>query len=492
MKKNGIIRFGLLVIGFIFFANPNVSIFDILPDCIGCAFIIAAIFRLGDVSAEMGDARTAFYTLLWINLSKLPALVLLLWVTGVNVGEDTMWLLFAFCYSVAEAVFGIRAFLLLFNGFSYLGTRREGGDFVFARLIRPEKTIKRGRRKGEIRPAKYRRLESIFRFTAVFIAVKSLLCTLPEFALLSSQDTLGYVTAEGMTLYSFRPLLIVLAALITLVLGIVWLTKTLGYIKYLSGHKDFFLSIVDEYNSVVKTRKGIFAMRRTHIFAVLVSAAALFSVDFYLDEINFIPDFVAAILLFAAAVVISSQIGGAKWLKITSLSYLITSLVTFVNMIRFTGEYSYSAVHKIERAKELYLPYAVSNAVTQIAFIATFFALAAVVMRIVRAHTGINTLTGTSNSSKPLEKVYYGRTVRLRIFTLLAGIMSSLYFYFVVDVKTISLRNDGYGAGGYLYFPKFEIVWMVDFAVAMIFAVFTCNLVYDLLSEVRYKYKYEM
>ncbi len=491
MKKNGIIRFGLLVIGFIFFANPNVSIFDVLPDCIGCAFIIAAIFKLGDVSAEMGDARSAFHTLLWINLSKLPALVLLLWVTGVNVGEDTMWLLFAFCYSVAETVFGIRAFTLLFDGFAYLGTRCEGGDFVFARLVRPEQVIKRGRNKGKIRPAKYRRLESISRFNAVFIGIKTLLCTLPEFALLSSQDTLGYVTAEGMTLYSFRPLLIVLAAITTLVLGIVWLCRTLGYMKYLSGHKDFFASLFDEYNSLVKARKGIFAMRRTHIFAVLVSAAALFSVDFYLDEINFIPDFVAALLLFAAATVISNQIGGTKWLKAASLAYLVSSLVTFVAMIRFKSEYSYAAVHKIERARALYIPYAVSNALTQVFFVIAFFALASVIMRIVRAHTGINTLTGTSSSSKPLEKVYFARTVRLRIFSLLAGIMSSLYFYFVVDVKTVALRNDGYGTGGYLYFPKFEIVWMVDFAVAMIFAVFTCNLVYDLLSEVRYKYKYE-
>ena len=120
---------------------------------------------------------------------------------------------------------------------------------------------------------------------------------------------------------------------------------------------------------------------------MLASAAALFSVDFYLDEINYIPDFFAAILLFAAACVIANQIGGAKWLKAASLLYLATSSVTFVTMIRFVSEYSYSSVHKIERAKELYIPYALSNAVTQIAFLIAFFALASVVMRVVRAHT---------------------------------------------------------------------------------------------------------
>ena len=488
--KKGIIRFGLLVAGLIFFANPNVSIFDVLPDCIGCILVIAAIFKISDLSAEMSEARAAFHTLFWINLSKLPALVLLLWVTGVNVGEDVMWLLFAFCYAVAEAIFGIRAFSLLFDGFAYLGTRREGGDFLFLKVVRPEKVIKSGK-KEKIRPAKYLRLDGINHFTVVFIAVKTILCTLPEFTLLSSQDTLGYVTAEGMAIYAFRPLLIVLSFTVVLVFGIIWLCKLVSYVKHLSKNKQFFASMLDEYKDMLSVRKGIFAIRRTHIFAVLASAAAFFSVDFYLDEVNFIPDFLAAILLFAAAAAIANQIGGAKLLKVASLIYLATSAVTFVNMLKFTSEYSYSAVHKIARARELYLPYAISNAVTQAAFIFAFIALASVVMRVVRAHTGINTVTGTSSSSKPLEKAYFRRAVRMCISTVIAAVMSALYFYFVVDVKSVSLRSDGYGSGGYLYFPKFEIVWMVDFVLAMIFAVVVCNLVYDLLSEVKYKYKYE-
>ena len=490
MKKKRIIRFGLLIIGFLFFANPNVSIFDILPDCIGCLLIIGSIFKLADISEWVADAKRAFYVLFWINLSKLPAAVLLMWMTGPSVGEEAMWLLFAFCYAIAEVIFGIRAFSLLFEALAYIGTRRDGGEFIFAMLVRPSKTLKRGK-KERIRPAKYLRLESVARFTTVFIILRTVLCTLPEFALLSSHDSLGYVTPEGMALYRFRPMLVAIGAIITLAVGIVWFARFAKYARHLSRHGEFFAELYDEYLSVVKTRVGIFAIRRTYIFAALATAAAFFSVDFYLDEINYIPDFLAAVFLFAAACAIANQVGGAKLLKAASLCYLATSLVTFVTMIRFVSQYPYSAVHKIARAKELYIPYAISNAVTQVAFILSFFALAAVIMRVVRAHTGINTVTGASNSSKPLVKVYSGRAVRLRIVTLLAGVMSSLYFYFVVDVKQVVLRNDGYGTGGYLYFPKFEVVWMVDFLFAMIFAVFVCNLLFDLLSEVKYKYKYE-
>ncbi|MBR5539659.1 MAG: hypothetical protein IKU61_07150, partial [Clostridia bacterium] len=426
MKKNRIIRFGLLIIGFLFFANPNISIFDILPDCIGCLFVVAAIFKLADISEWVGEAKRAFYVLFWINLSKLPATVLLMWMTGSSVGEDAMWLLFAFCYAIAEVIFGIRAFSLLFEAFAYVGTRRDGGNVMFAMLTRPEKTLKRGG-KEKIRPAKYLRLESVARFTTVFIILRTVLCTLPEFALLSSHDSLGYVTPEGMALYRFRPMLVAIGAIITLVIGIIWFARIAKYTVHLSRNSEFFGGLYDEYLSVAKTRVGIFAIRRTYIFAALATAAAFFSVDFYLDEINYIPDFLAAIFLFAAACAIANQVGGAKLLKAASVCYFVTSSVTFVTMIRFVSQYPYSAVHKIARAKELYIPYAVSNAVTQIAFILSFFALAAVIMRVVRAHTGINTVTGVSNSSKPLVKVYSGRAVRLRIVTLLAGVMSSLY-----------------------------------------------------------------
>ena len=487
MKKEKIVKFGLLVLGFIFFANPNISVFDILPDCIGCLFIIAAIFKLSDMSDEMAEARRAFHVLFWIDFSKLPAIILILWTTGTSVGQETMWLLFAFCYAVAEIIFGIRAFRALFDGLAYFGTRKNGGDFILIKFIRAEKTVK----DGKTVPAKYRRLESYLSLTTAFWIAKEVLCTLPEFALLSSHDSLGYVTAEGLAIYNFRPLFIALGAIISLVFGTSWLVKMCGYTKHLAKHKDFFATLFEEYKETVKSHRGIFAMRRTHIFSVLASAAAIFSVDFYLDEINVLPDFLAAILLFIAACIIANQIGGAKWLKISSVIYFVSASFTYASMIAFTNEYPYSAVHKIERAREFYMPYAISNAVTQVAFLFAFCTLAGVVMKIVREHTGINTVTGASNSSKPLITVYKGRVIKMSIATFFAALMSSLYFYFVVDVKSVQLRNDGFGNGGYLYFPKFEIVWMVDFVIAVIFAVVVCNLLYDLVNEVRYKYKYE-
>ena len=488
MKKNKMLPFGMLSVGLFFFCNPNLNIIDILPDCIGCLLFVIALTRLGDLCADLGEAKRAFLTLLWITVSKLPALVLLLWITGVNVGEQTMNLVFAFVYAVLETVFALRAFSLLFDGLAYLGTRQPGGEFLY---LLPQPKVKPPRKDGKPRRVRARRFESLFRVTAIFFIAKAVLYTLPELTYLSSHDTLGYITAEGMALSGFRPLVVLLSVTLGVLIGIVWLCYMLRYVGHIAKETAFWQGLYGQYETTVRTRKGIFVMRRVYAFTILASAAAFFSVDFYADEINRLPDFVSAILFFLAAYVIARDAGSTFWLKITSALYGIASVCTFVTMLGFTREYDYSDVHKLEGAQALYLPYAVSNAITQAAFLMVMFSLAALLMRIVRAHTGIHSLTGVSSSSRPLVQVYGRRVVWLRIFSVLTAVMSVLYFYFVVDVKTIQLREDAFATGGYVYFAEFEIAWIVDFALALLYAIFACNLLSDILSEVQYKYKYE-
>ena len=457
-----ILRFGLLILGFVFFANPNINIIDALPDAIGCLCIYAAIFKTGDLYSEMEEAKRAFLTLFWVTVSKLPALLLMFWITGTNANESTIRLVFAFSYAVMETVFGIRAFRLLFDGFGYIGTRRAGGEFLYHRVLREarEKKLKNG--KTVQIPARVWRLESLTGATYAFLCTKAVLYALPEVTTLASQNSLGEVTPEGRAFADFYPLLVLLSILIGLVFGAIWLYRVCAYVCRILRDRAFFAAMAKEYAATVLPRRGIFVLRRVRIFAASAVAAAFFSADMYLDTVNRLPDFVSALLFFAAACVIAKEIGGAKWLKAASLVYFATSAVTYGFMLRFTKDYVYSAVHKIARARELYLPYAVSNAVTQVAFICTVFAFASVIMRIVRMHTGIDTVSETASAKKLLGEVYGGRAVRLRIFGILAAVMSALYFYFVVDIKPISLREGAYNGGGYVYFPRFEIAWIVD------------------------------
>lgn len=487
MKQKKVISFGLLIAAFVFFCNPNINIFDFLPDCIACLFVIVAISRLGDMCEDIGEAKRAFITLFWINISKFPALILVAWITNTNINEQTMWLLVAFCYAVGEAVFAIRAFSLLFEGLAYLGTRNDGGEFIYTL---PQKKVK-PRKNGKVRRVRPRRFESLMSATVVFTVAKVVCYALPEFIYIAPHDD---INPTGILPTHYRPLLMGMGFALCLFFSAYWLIKMIRYVEHLKRHTSFWADMRAQYESKVLPRRGIFVMRRVYAFAIVVAAAAFLSVDLYLDEINRFPDFLSAALFFAAAYVIGKEAGNTLPLKISSAFYFISSVVTFVTMIGFKTDYSgdvgvaytYDSVHKVARAKELYTVYAVSNFVGQIAFLCVMFSIAALMMRIVRAHTGINTLTGVSNSSRPLEKVYAARVMRMRFLSVAAAVMSVLYFYFVVDVERVPLRN-----GGQIYMAKFEVVWMVDFVIAMIYAIHAANLATDLSSEVNYKYKYE-
>ena len=122
MKNNKVVSFGLLIAAFVFFCNPNINIFDLLSDCFACIFMIIALGKLGDICDDIGEAKRAFITLFWVNLAKLPALIITLAITGNNANERTMWLVVAFTFAVLEIVYAMRAFSLFFDGVAYLGT----------------------------------------------------------------------------------------------------------------------------------------------------------------------------------------------------------------------------------------------------------------------------------------------------------------------------------------------------------------------------------
>ena len=504
-KRRKVIHFGMLSVGLFFLLNPNVNMIDVLPDAIGYLLILGAIGKLCDLCPELADARGAFIQMFWISFAKIPALLLMFGITAANVGEQTTVLLFSFCFSVAEVVFGVRAFYLLFQGLVYLGTRRDGGAFLYGCPDKKKRRTFRERKNVSVRVGWFSRLAQrrqlrrsqqadwiYTRLTAVFFIIKFAMSVLPELTLLVPYDSTGYVTPEGMTMLNFRPVLIALAFCIALIVGLIWFVSLYRYVKYLSSHTEFWDSMAALYEAEVVPKTGFFVLRRVHIFMLLASFAALFSVDLYVDEINWFPDFLSAVLFFAAAVAIAKYAPrAARRLKIASFAYLLGSSATFATMLIFTREYVYNSVHKIERAQTLYLPYALCNAVEQIAFLATVFALATVIREVTKAHTGMDAVTEISSSSRPLYMVFSRKTVVMRVWAGLMSVMSILYFYFVVDVQSVKLRNDATAPGGYVYFPKFEVAWLVDFVIAMIFAVYTINLLWDLLSEVQYKYKYE-
>ncbi|MBQ9428954.1 MAG: hypothetical protein IJU41_05345 [Clostridia bacterium] len=472
MRKR-ILKHGRLLLGLVFLFNPCIRLFDILPDAIGIFCLLFAIAKLADLSADLDDARAKLWTLFWIELSKLPAQLVLAYISGSSVGQEPLILTFVFVYAVAECVYGIRAFTALFDGFAYLGGAYDGGDFL---AILPHADGKPPRAVG-----------SLTRLTSVFLIVKNALAVLPEFLLLNASSGAGEILPDGRELSNFYPLFTVFAAAISLVIGVIWLVCVLRYFAAFLRHGDFFARLAAVYAEKVLPNTGLFVYRRIRVFYHILCAALLFSVDMYFDEINVLPDFACALFFFLGGLWIAKYVK-TKRLMLLSAIYFVSGVFTFVFMRLFNVEYYYRSVQKIERAQMLYTRYAIANAVSKICFLLVVFSLTGIVMQIVREHTGVQTMALSSGSKKPLVRVFERRTRVMRALAIAHAAVSCLYFYFVVDMRSVELRGD---FGGYAYFPRFEFAWMIDVLAAVIFAVYTANLFSDLCDEVRFRYRYD-
>ena len=69
----------LLIVGMCFFANPMISLFDFLPDFIGCLIIMAALSRFTAISGDIEDAYKYFKYMMIISLARIFVFFLVKW-----------------------------------------------------------------------------------------------------------------------------------------------------------------------------------------------------------------------------------------------------------------------------------------------------------------------------------------------------------------------------------------------------------------------------
>ena len=61
---------GYLLAGLIFLFNPNINVIDVLPDFIGCIFIVKGLSKLSDLDRRIASAKAKFRRLAWVALFK--------------------------------------------------------------------------------------------------------------------------------------------------------------------------------------------------------------------------------------------------------------------------------------------------------------------------------------------------------------------------------------------------------------------------------------
>ncbi len=303
-------KFGFLLAGLFFLFNPNLNLVDLLPDAIGYGLIFYGILRISRADARFDAAGRYFKWLFILELCKLPSL----YVYALISENEQIWILIlSLLFGILEAVFGLMAWKSFFEGINYFAQESETG----------------GREKwGTVRI-----------LTFVFTLVKPLFCILPDLTLLDD-DRYGTVIDSGvLSLQTYRGAFTIIAALLVLAVGLVWLTMTFSYLRRVKREQAFVARLEACCEKYYREKKEVFYSFLASMLSLL-AAAALFCLELKAEGYSLLPPMINGALFFLFFFLVRKHFD--KWGKIglaASGGWLVFSTVGWVLAFRFTDKY---------------------------------------------------------------------------------------------------------------------------------------------------------
>ena len=250
---------GRLILALLLLCNPNIHLFDLLPDVLGYLLLWSSLRRIGDVDESFAESCRLLRRLAWLSVARAAAFV---WCyVALNDRErPTALLTVAFVLAVLELMTALPMITQLFHGLSYLAMRNEGklalsNGWLEKKQGRYERKVtslrasiaatqgKTGiryalrRSVGTVRLRRLLRLQQtdqtarVERLTVAFTIVKVAACVLPELSALSD---------GGVHWYSYVGVLRTLSVLLVLTVGIVWLLRTQKFARLVLSEQCFW------------------------------------------------------------------------------------------------------------------------------------------------------------------------------------------------------------------------------------------------------------
>ena len=363
----------LIFLALIFLFNPNINVIDILPDCIGYFIIAKLLTYPSDISPYFEEARSTFLKLGWLNLLKVPAILI---VVGSGVGRGDTTALLSFGFSVGDAILGIMAVKYLFDALFYLGERTEASS-----LIEPFAVSRR----HTTTPEAFRSL------TILFVCIKCAIATLPEFLLLTEDTISGGYSAVNLAMY---PLTVVLSQLLGWCLGIIWLNRGIRYTKALLSANGFDIAFGQLFN-------GDFDLhfeRKFRLRSLLASFSIMIFATFMAFIIRFdnlsggtlIPACLFPLIFTYAIFVSRDYFKNKKGLFALGLLASIAGLCETILSHLFFDKHTLEDIYYFDSAKALYLPLEVLSVLSSALVIAFLVLCARNFRTFILENTGIS------------------------------------------------------------------------------------------------------
>ena len=445
MKDKRLFPVGFLIPAVWILFNPNITLLDILPDAIAYALILYALRHLTSFVPYMREASEGFRRLFYLSILKIPSFVVMLTLAT----ERVTITLFSLSFAVLELIFLLPAVKNLFDGLFYLGER-----FNCTAALRTD-----GKRTGR---------DAVCTVTYTFLIAKSALSTLPDFCFLFDYDPL---TGEGFTVSSIQYIFVLsVAFLLALVIGILWLSYILPYLKGLASDEGI-KNLKAPLCSDVRKRENQRLYLSLPFF--LFATATVLSLDIVIDRVAIVPDYLAATAALALAILFCKQ--SKTMLDLTALCvsvcYLACTVAHSVLRSRFYTAFSESDINRIPAASSAYTPVIVSSAISEVLFIALFILLGFALHRFYRKNN-----PGTAPSNEYEIRLYREerRTLtRQNVLSaglaLLSSVAAFLNILLVQYTKRVEM-SPGY-KDTEVYIPITGSFWLVPFLLSTLLAV---------------------
>ena len=265
MTKQTTVRFGMVFAGLVFFFNPNISLFDLLPDVIGALPIYFGLKKAADAGAYFDDAKKMSFNLIWLYAAKSVFALSL-----VRYPDNS--LPFTFLSGVLESVALLSFFTKLYDGFEYSAMRSGNGKTAL--LVKD-----------------VRAMSCIF---AVSRAVLAFLPEMLEFLQQNDDVDLSANAAYRMPIIRLKPYVLLFCVIVSLVLGILFLLRTRSFfakVKKDAALTDYLTSL---YADAHKNDRPLYASRAFGSSLLWLAAAVVFTADFTLDGFDILVDLFAA------------------------------------------------------------------------------------------------------------------------------------------------------------------------------------------------------
>ncbi len=405
--------------------NPNINLYDFLPDFIGY-IILAKIFeRAADSAPYFEEARSAFMKLAYIGIAKIPAIVIVTATRMGNVQDHDIVALMTLVFATLEIIFLIPAIKNTFDALSYLGQRTDAESLIKSGTLTSTDAL---------RP-----------LTFVFLIFKSAIYALPEMLRITRSVEIGSTEA---IMYGSRyyPWAVLASLLIGFTCGGIWLSRMIKYVRTIKAEGKFFSAIDsmvspdsrDAYEERLKKRSISRAFIMFNICAVL-SFDLIFQ---NYNGIDLLPGFLQGLAFTAALVMLSHHIDNSADLRrysfICGSLFTLFSLVNYIFTMRFLNDYGYSsllyanniAAHDSYRMVEIL---SIVEAASYLALIAVcFFMMKRYISDVFAARTH-----AALDKNDPYLKDAYRKTAVITVLSSLLGIVKLLNVFSNGNVSLI-------------------------------------------------------